>query len=448
MDQFDVAVISSYHQDVLSAEWFFTIESLGKTCLLITPNPNEYYTLKKQGVKAAYLGHYFPEQIPDRAGIEKYFRERSVDDVVAYVATERSYYQQGNDHLIRYAYKYQVAFENLYSKIGIQTIIHPVQGGEVVRRTASMAANRASINVIYLGETFIPGTVNLYSDEYRTVLKPVVKRELPEEKAKQIIDDKINRKAVVHYVTERRKFIQTPLPVKILNLLKHGNWNILRAYVTRKKVLFYDYFVREMYTRAAGVFKDFNSNDKYFYLPFNVAAESEIFIRNARFADQAVTVEKLAKGLPPGYKLYVKIHPGIEGHLSIDEYKRLVKIKNVVPLKGSVNSYDVVKNSAGVVMVSSTVGLESYIMGKPTCIIGHWPYTQYGDFVTVDKLEDAFTKMLEKKTPNKPVEFIQNIYRETVDGGLYTNADDFRTLMNSIFTMTYLRDLKSNVERK
>jgi hypothetical protein len=322
----------------------------------------------------------------------------------------------------------------------VRTIIHPVQGGEVVRRTASLIANGRGINVIYLGETFIPGTVNLYSDEYRSVLKPIVDRELSEHTARAIVNDKVNRKVVISYETEQRRFRGTPLPAKLYRLLRDGNWNIIRAYFARKKVISWDYLVREMYTRMFRVFSDFDGREKYFYLPFNVDAESELFIRNYQFTDQVGVVEKLSVGLPPGHKLYVKVHPGKEGHLSIKSYRRLSKIKNVVALKGSVNSFDVVSKCQGVVLISSTVGLESYIMGKPTCVIGHWPYAVYGNFIRVKELGEVFRRIQSQPVPNDPVGFLQNLYKETVDGSLYAGADDFNTLVNSILNLTYLRN--------
>jgi len=437
---FDIAIITSYHQDVLAAEWFFAIKSVGKKCVIITPNPNEYATLRKQGVTTLYLKNYFPKEIPVKAIIKEYFEERGIADLTRFVATEKSYYQQNYAHLIKYAYKYAMAFEELFRQVSVGAIVHPVQGGEVVRRTASLVANRSGVHVMYLGETFIPGTVNLYSDEYRTVLKPVIHRELPGERAREIVSDKVNRKEVVYYETEKRRFIGTPLIVKMFNLLRDGNWNIIRAYITRKKVISVDYLVREMYTRFAGIFKEFNPDQKFFYLPFNVDAESELFIRNYEFVDQVGVVEKLSKVLPSGYKLYVKIHPGREGHLSISSYKRLAKIKNVVPMRGSVNSFDVVKQCQGVVLISSTVGLESYLMGKPTCIIGHWPYAVYGNFICPSDLNETFTRIQEHSVPNDPVQFLQNLYRETVDGSIYAGLDDFNALVNSIFTMTYLRN--------
>lgn len=440
-EHLDMAIISSYHQDVLSVDWVLTVQEYGKSAAVITPNPNEYEMLIAQGAKAIYLNHYFPTGKPSSETIQKFFEERGVHDLKDYVATEKSYYFQSDEHLIDYAYKYAFAFERIYAEKSITTILHPVQGGEVVRRTASLIAHLRSVNVIYLGETFIPGTMNLYSDEYRTLLKPTGPRELSAEKAKTIIDDKVNRKPVIFYSTERRKFKGTPMLKKMYTLVKEGNWNIIAAYIARKKSLSVDFLIKDGYVKLNGLFQAFDPNQKYFYYPFNVDAESELFIRNPGFVDQVAVIEKLAKVLPEGYKLYVKTHPGVDGHLSVDSYKRLVKIKNVVPLKSTVNSFDVVKHSQGVVMASSTVGLESYIMGKPTCVIGFWPYVIYGNFIEVKEFNETFKRILAHNTPNDPVTFIQNLYRDTIDGSIYGGADAFKLLIKNLFESTYLKNL-------
>jgi hypothetical protein len=432
MKKYDMAIISSYHQEILAADWFFNVKALNRTCLIITPNPNEFVTLSKQGVDVVYLGPYFPEKIPSISAIIEYFAQLGIDDLKDFVATEKSYYQQSDRHLFKYAYKYCVAYDKLFKEFKINTALHTVQGGEVLRRAASMIASRNSMNVIYLGETFIPKTVNLYSDEYRTVLKPQGVREMSEDNARQLIEDKINRKPVVYYETEKRQFINTPLFTKFYRLLRDGNWNIIRAYFMRKKVLFVDYIIRETYTRLAGTFKPFDPGQKYFYLPFNVDAESELFIRNSQFSDQVSLVARLSKALPKGYKLYVKTHPGREGHLAVSSYRRLSKLTNVVALPSKVNSFDVVKSSQGVVMVSSTVGLESYIMGKPTCVVGWWPYVVYGNFIKSTP-EQAFQALLENKKQNDPVKFVQNVYRDTIDGTFYGGSEELKTLIKNLF---------------
>jgi capsule polysaccharide modification protein KpsS len=436
MKEFDIAIISSYHEEILAADWYFTIQELGKRCLIITPNPNEYKVLLKQGIDTVYLNGYFPAKTPSRAGIDDYFRKKGVDDMVKYVSTERAYYKQSNNHIIRYAYRYAEAFTRVLEEYKIGIVLHAVQGGEVVRRCASLIADEKKIRVIYLGETFIPHTINLYSDEWRTMLEPKEKRVMPTEDAQKFIDDKIQRKPVIFYETEKRRYVRTPLLKKFATLIKEGNWNIIRAYFASKWTLQVDRRIKDFYTQAVGTFHSFNKDEKYFYYPFNVDAESELYIRNYDYIDQAGVIEKLAAHLPAGYKLYVKTHPGQEGHLAISSYRRLSRLSNVVVLHAKVNSFDVVKSSQGVIIVSSTVGVESYIMGKPTCVIGHWPYVVYGNFPATKNLSEVFDKLLSPaRTPNDPVRFIQNLYGGSIEGSLWMGHEDFKKMVSGILAL-------------
>src|SRR4051812_29643596 len=116
--QFDLAIITSYHQDVLAAEWFHTVKEVGRSAMIVTPNPNEFFTLKEQGVEVAYVKNYFPETVPSIAKIKEYFKALGIDDMEDYVATERSYYQQSYSHLLKYSYCYAYAFNKLFREIG------------------------------------------------------------------------------------------------------------------------------------------------------------------------------------------------------------------------------------------------------------------------------------------------------------------------------------------
>jgi len=433
---FDLALICAYHEERMASSWVRASEEIGKKCLIITPNFNEFLALQEQKIAVVYLGNLAPSSTPTIEEIKKYFNNLGVDDLDNFIGTERSYYRQSENPIIRSAFRYAKSFTKLFEEYDIRCILHPVQGGEVVRSTASLLAHAKGIRVVYVGETFIPRTMNLYSDEMRTVIKINRETNLTETEAEAIIRDKVERKPVVFYETTLDDYVTTPLVKKFMRLVRAGNWNIIHAYFAYKKIIHVDRHVKDFYTKITGVFEDPDASDKYFYYPFNVDAESELFIRNKDFTDQASTIEKLSVNLPDGYKLYVKTHPGVEGHLTLNNYRRLKKLKNVKILHASVNSFNVVKNSLGVIIVSSTVGLESYILGKPTCIIGHWPYDIYGNFIICKDLSLVFDKLLgHKGTPNDPVKFVQNIYRDTIDGSIYASKQDFKNLVKSLFNV-------------
>jgi hypothetical protein len=54
----------------------------------------------------------------------------------------------------------------------------------------------------------------------------------------------------------------------------------------------------------------------------------------------------------------------------------------------------------------------------------------------------VFKSLLSPPLANNPIRFVQNVYAESVDGSLYADAADFKALVNSLFTMTYLKDKK------
>src|SRR5690606_5461756 len=196
------------------------------------------------------------------------------------------------------------------------------------------------------------------------------------------------------------------------------------AYLGHKKILLLEDPFKDFVTGILRTFKAVEDRGNYFYFPFNVEAESELFIRNRQFADQIRLVQELSSSIPEGYKLYVKPHPGKQGHLSLQGYRKLRRLANVVLLNPRENRFDVVAKSRGVIIISSTVGLESYIMGKPTCILGNWPYVEYGNFVRPRNLEDAFRELLQfDQAKIDPVRFVQNVYKDTVDGSLYAGQE-------------------------
>jgi hypothetical protein len=428
---FDIALICAYHEERMASSWFNAIKENGKRCLIITPNYNEFIALKEQTIDVLYLNDFAPQETPSINKMESYFNERGVASIKDFISTEKAYYGLPSRFIKQAAYRYAVAFEKLFDQFNIKCILHPVQGGEVVRSAASLIAPLKSVKVFYLGETFIPNTMNLYLDEMRTLIRVNRPEKLTNQQAEEFIKEKLKRKPVIFYETTLQDYVVTPLYKKALRLIKAGNWNIIHAYFSYKKIIHIDRRLKDIYSKLSNTFSAFDPSKKYFYYPFNVDAESELFIRNKEFVDQASTIEKLATYLPEEYMLYVKTHPGVEGHLSIRSYTRLKKLKNVVILHSKINSFNVVQNSKGVIIVSSTVGLESFIVNKPTCIIGNWPYHIYSNFIVTKDLSEVFDKLLNHSEPNEAIEFVKGLYNDTIDGTIYGSKENFKTLVAS-----------------
>mgnify|MGYP001318539846 CR=1 FL=1 len=82
----------------------------------------------------------------------------------------------------------------------------------------------------------------------------------------------------------------------------------------------------------------------------------------------SMLIEKIALCLPIGNKLYVKEHPSLFPHKSINFYKRIKSIPNVKLVGPFENNFKLIKKSRGVLTMGATTGWEAFIIGKPVLI--------------------------------------------------------------------------------
>jgi hypothetical protein len=87
--------------------------------------------------------------------------------------------------------------------------------------------------------------------------------------------------------------------------------------------------------------------------------------------DQIDTITRAARALPVGWKLYVKEHPQMAGFRPRSFYEHLKKIPNVKIIDPSTASFGVIKDSGLIIVVTSTVGFEAVLFGKPVITLGN-----------------------------------------------------------------------------
>lgn len=118
--------------------------------------------------------------------------------------------------------------------------------------------------------------------------------------------------------------------------------------------------------------------ETYFYFPFHVQLDYALTVRSPEYLDQLGLVEKILQVLPVGAKLVVKEHPASIGGLDRYRLNRLLKNENCLLLHPSFNSYDVIKNSKGVITINSKVGAEALVCGKSVFAFGKCFYSDSG----------------------------------------------------------------------
>jgi hypothetical protein len=132
----------------------------------------------------------------------------------------------------------------------------------------------------------------------------------------------------------------------------------------------------------------------FVYFPLQVADDYKILKLRPHCVHQEAIVEQVADALPPGVDIVVKEHPMSIGRNRLGMLRRLSKPPHIHLVDPRRSSLELAQASAGVVTISSSVGLEALLCNKPVLTLATPFYAGYG--VTVD-LEDL--REISEKVP-------------------------------------------------
>lgn len=90
--------------------------------------------------------------------------------------------------------------------------------------------------------------------------------------------------------------------------------------------------------------------------------------------NQIELLRNLAASLPTGWKLLVKEHPRSFGLRPREFYRSLLEIPNLRLIDVTAPSLPIVRQADLVAVISSSIGLEAAMIGKPLLILGHPKY--------------------------------------------------------------------------
>jgi hypothetical protein len=133
----------------------------------------------------------------------------------------------------------------------------------------------------------------------------------------------------------------------------------------------------------------------FVYFPLHVVDDYKIARVVPHCADQASLVEQVAAALPPGYELAVKEHPMSIGRNPLGLLARLRRTPNVRLVPPHTSSHQLIDASEGVVVISSTVGLEALLYEKPVLTLGRPFYAGAGITLDVDSFREIRTAVPE-----------------------------------------------------
>ncbi len=128
--------------------------------------------------------------------------------------------------------------------------------------------------------------------------------------------------------------------------------------------------------------------EPYLFFGLHMQPESSIDVYAPFFANQLDTIEKMARAIPPTHKLLVKIHISDADNYSRAQLRRLRDLPGVQLVLPTAWSRPFVERSAGLIVISGTMGLEGALLGKPVIALGRMAYASFPTVARVGDLND------------------------------------------------------------
>ncbi len=127
--------------------------------------------------------------------------------------------------------------------------------------------------------------------------------------------------------------------------------------------------------------------EKFVFFPLHTEPEMTLQWFSPENFFQLACIAAIARDLPSDTFLVVKESVYGVGRRPLDFYEQISDFRNVELLDINEKGVDVIRESAGVITISGSAGLEAALMGKPVIIFGQHNYYDFLDHVRIVSLE-------------------------------------------------------------
>jgi len=128
--------------------------------------------------------------------------------------------------------------------------------------------------------------------------------------------------------------------------------------------------------------------DDYYIFPMHFQPEASTSAQATYFCDLENTVRNIAFSIPFPSKLLVKEHPHAVGLTPKSFYRKVSLLPNCEVISPFTNNISLLENSKGVITLTSTLGLQAAILGKPVYVLGNVFYDFHPNVKKVVGFED------------------------------------------------------------
>ena len=137
-------------------------------------------------------------------------------------------------------------------------------------------------------------------------------------------------------------------------------------------------------------YRDALPEGPFFVYPIQFHPESATSVDGPHFVDEWNNVRNVAINMPFGVQLVVKDHKNAAAMQPLWFYENVSKLPNVTLLDCNADARAMLRKSAAVVTVTSTMGYEAVVLGKPVFLLGNPFYDFHPLCMKIRSFDDAF----------------------------------------------------------
>ena len=313
---------------------------------------------------------------------------------------------RSEDWSVERTVRHFLAVERVLDEVRPDVVV-PEVGSETVRTAAHLVALQRGIDVLFPFYTIFPQPLRLYAN---TMHAPIVAQDELRDldageraEVEQFIAAFIDRDRPIRAHRQPRVTSQT-LRDFVTQVAVASTFDRANDYLRPQR--FAKNYLRER-TRALAarpLYEQLGESPRPFvYFPLHVTDDYKILRVIPHLVDQAAVIELIAASLPQGVDLVLKEHPLSIGRNRLSFLARLRRHDNVRLVDPYTSSHELIRRAEAVAVISSTVGLEALLHGKPVLTVGEPFYGGYGVTLDVDSLRElpAAVPRLLRFTPDR-----------------------------------------------
>ena len=322
-------------------------------------------------------------------------------------------------------------------------VLVPEVGSETMRSVAQLVAEQRGVDFMMLFYTIFPRPLRLFvNTAHAPIVDQAELRELDDAERREV-------EAFIARYTERRKPTLAHRRSRVTPRTLRDFFRHIRVAATEERDNEYlrpqrfvkNYAVQNVRRRLTRpLYEPVDNGDRPFvYFPLHVTDDFKVKKIIPHCVDQSYLIKQVAMSLPQGYDVVLKEHPVSLGRNPVSMLRDLASVPNVRLVDPYTNSHELIQRAEAVVVISSTVGLEALLYGRPVLTMGKPFYSGFGVTLDIESFADirrAVPEVLRFRPDRERIlRFLHASMRSTYDGapaGVSATDENARTLAASL----------------